>query len=197
MPLDLDACRRAIEATVPAVGGRVLRIIGPTVEAVLIGARTGAIFRIAGHQQASVLAEVIGFRDRDAILAPFGDVRGLSVGDPVLPVALSDEQQVGDAYIGRVVDALGHPLDDKPAPKGDAVAPLYRPPPNPLTKKPIDAPLWTDISIIDTMTTVGWGQRLGIFAGPGVGKSTLLGMLARFCNADINVVALIGERGRE
>ncbi|MEO1338984.1 MAG: FliI/YscN family ATPase, partial [Myxococcota bacterium] len=79
----------------------------------------------------------------------------------------------------------------------DAVAPLYRPPPNPLTKKPIDTPLWTDISIIDTMTTVGWGQRLGIFAGPGVGKSTLLGMLARFCNADVNVVALIGERGRE
>ena len=198
MPLDLAACRRALDATTPAIGGRVTHVKGQTVEAVLPGAKTGSMFRIssAGGED-GVLAEVIGFRERETVLAPFDDARGIAPGDPVLPEGSCDEQSVSSSYLGRVVDALGAPMDEGgPIRKGPCI-PLYRSPPNPLSRSPIDCPLWTGVSVLDAMTTVGRGQRLGIFAGPGVGKSTLMGMLARFCEAEINIIALIGERGRE
>ena len=198
MPLDLAACRRAIDATTPAIGGRVTRIAGQTLEAVLPKAQTGAIFRVAANNgQSGVLAEVIGFRERETVLAPFADARGISPGDPVLPVGFCDEQLLSDDYLGRIVDALGVPLDEGPTIKGEVSVPLYRSPPNPLKRAPIAGPLWTGVSVVDALVTVGRGQRLGVFAGPGVGKSTLMGMLARFCDADVNVIALIGERGRE
>lgn len=198
MPLDLAACRRALSATRPVIGGRVTRVVGQTIEAVLPRAQTGSIFRVAGNQdRRGILAEVIGFRERETVLAPFSDARGIAPGDPVLPESVHDEQSVGPSYLGRIVDALGAPLDDGPPIRGGQPVPLYRSAPNPLSKRPIDAPLWTGVSVLDAMTTVGRGQRVGIFAGAGVGKSTLMGMLARYCEADINVIALIGERGRE
>ncbi len=198
MPLDLSACKRALDATTPAIGGRVTRVSGNTIEAVLPRARTGSIFRVAGASGApGILAEVIGFRERETVLAPFADARGISPGDPVLPEGHCDEQMVSDQYLGRVVDALGSPLDGGPPLKGGTHVPLYRAAPNPLNRTPIEAPLWTGVSVLDAMTTVGRGQRVGVFAGPGVGKSTLMGMLARYCEADVNVIALIGERGRE
>ena len=198
MPLDLAACRKALDATRPAYGGRVTRVSGQVVEAVLPRAQTGSIFRIAGDKEGpGILAEVIGFRERETVLAPFSDARGIAPGDPVLPESFCDEQAVSAAYLGRIVDALGVPLDEGPALSGGQSVPLYRAAPNPLTRSPISQPLSTGVSVIDAMNTVGYGQRIGIFAGAGVGKSTLMGMLARFCEADVNVIALIGERGRE
>ena len=197
MPVDLAACRRILEATKPAFGGRVTRVTGQMIEAILPRAQTGAIFRIAATGGGEVLAEVVGFNERQTILAPFADARGIAPQDPVLPQGQHDQQSVSDAYLGRVVDALGRPLDQKEAVPRGSPWPLYRPAPNPLTRAQIAAPLWTGVSVLDVMTTVGRGQRMGIFAGPGVGKSTLMGMLARFCESEVNVIALIGERGRE
>ena len=174
------------------------RIAGQSIEAVLPRAQVGSIFRIVrSGNEPEILAEVIGFRDRESVLAPFADARGIAPGDPVLPEGQCDEQGVSDGYLGRVVDALGHPLDGGPRVRPQVALPLYRTAPNPLTRTPIQTPLWTGVSVIDALNTVGKGQRLGIFAGPGVGKSTLMGMLARFCDSDVNVIALIGERGRE
>ncbi len=198
MQLDLNSCRRALQSDDLEVGGRLTRVTGSTLEAVLPRAQTGAIFRIASHERGSdLLAEVIGFRERETILAPFGEPRGVGPGDPVIPEGRTDQQRVSEAFLGRIVDALGHPIDEGPAIEGRNLVPLYRPPPTPLSRNPIQAPLITGISVLDAMTTMGRGQRTGIFAGAGVGKSTLMGMLARFCESEINVIALVGERGRE
>jgi flagellum-specific ATP synthase len=196
--LDLARVRRALEAVDLIPGGRSRRVPGSRGEALLPRAQTGAIYRIPGHGgRPDVLAEVIGFRDREAILAPFHEPRGVSPGDPVLPEGLTDQQRVGDEFLGRIVDALGEPIDGGPAPAARKLLPLYRPAPNPLTRMPITAPLPTGVGVLDAMTAVGRGQRLGIFAGPGVGKSTLMGMLARFAASEVNVICLVGERGRE
>ena len=196
--LNLAGVRKAMEVEDLLAGGRVTRITGSTLEAVLPRAQTGAIYRINGAGgRASLLAEVIGFREKETILAPFGEPRGVGPGDPVTPEGLTDEQRVSEAYLGRIVDALGEPMDGGPPVEGRHLLPLYRPAPNPLTRRPIDEPLHTGVAVMDAMTTVGRGQRLGLFAGPGVGKSTLLGMLARYCEADVNIIALVGERGRE
>jgi FliI/YscN family ATPase len=164
----------------------------------LPGAQTGAIYRIPGRRgREDILTEVIGFRGAEAILAPFVEPRGVGPGDPVIPEGMTDQQRIGDDWLGRVVDALGRPMDDRPLPEGRHLRPLYGAAPNPLTRRKIDRPIHTGVAVLDTMTTVGLGQRVGLFAGAGVGKSTLLGMLARHSDADVNVVALVGERGRE
>lgn len=196
--LDGSAIDRALATNDLQSGGRVTRVAGSTLEATLPRAQTGSIYRVAPRDgRAEFLAEVIGFREQNTILAPFGDPRGIGPGDLVMPEGSSDQQLVSDAFLGRVVDPLGNPLDDCPPVVGGTARPLYRRPPNPLTRAPIDTILETGVSVIDAVTTVGRGQRMGVFAGAGVGKSTLLGMLARFCAADVNVIALIGERGRE
>jgi flagellum-specific ATP synthase len=197
MALDLRLCRSVIDEERPRVGGALRRLNGSTLEARLPGARTGAIFRIPSRDGNDLLAEVIGFKENDAVLAPFAEPRGVSPGDPVIPEGMTDVQLLGEQILGRVLDPLGRPLDDRPLRDGDVRVPLYRTAPNPMNRRPIDAPIQTGVSVIDLMTTVGSGQRMGLFAGAGVGKSTLLGMLARFSSSDVNVVALIGERGRE
>lgn len=198
MALDLAACRRALEADDLEAGGRLTHVAGATLEAVLPRAQTGAIYRVVSRaREEDLLAEVIGFRERETILAPFGEPRGVGPGDPVIPEGRTDHQDLSEAFLGRIVDALGRPMDEGPAVPAHQRAPLYRPPPNPLDRKIIDEPLLTGVSVLDATTTFGRGQRVGIFAGAGVGKSTLLGMLSRFCDADINVIALVGERGRE
>jgi len=196
--LPLDQCRRALAAEKMTVGGSLSRVNGTTVEAVLPGAQTGAIYRIPGRRgRDDILTEVIGFRGAEAILAPFVEPRGVGPGDPVIPQGMTDQQRIGDDWLGRVVDALGRPIDDRPLPEGRHLRPLYGAAPNPLTRRKIDHVVHTGVAVLDTMTTVGLGQRVGLFAGAGVGKSTLLGMMARHSDADVNVVALVGERGRE
>jgi flagellum-specific ATP synthase len=198
MSLDLARAAKALEVEDLLAGGRITRVNGSSIEALLPRAQTGAIYRIPGQGgRVDILAEVIGFRERETILAPFHEPRGVGPGDPVLPEGLTDQQRVGDDFLGRIVDSLGLPIDGGPPIVAKKLLPLYRPAPNPLTRMSITEPIHTGVSVLDAMATAGRGQRVGIFAGPGVGKSTLMGMLARSSDAEVNVICLVGERGRE
>lgn len=141
-------------------------------------------------------AEVVGFRDKTTLLMPLGETEGVPVGAKVRFLRRPLQVCVSENLIGRILDGLGRPLDGQPLPPGEA-RPVYADPPPPLDRPPITEPLPVGVRAIDAFLTLGKGQRVGIFAGSGVGKSTLLGMMARFTRADVVVIALIGERGRE
>jgi flagellum-specific ATP synthase len=178
--------------------GRVTRVVGLVVEATGLDVGLGSLCRITSHsRERSVLAEVVGFNERSVLLMPLGELDGLHAGAIVQPLGRTFGVDVGPALLGRVLNGLGHPIDGKG--KLDTVdrVPLSAEPPNPLTRDTIDRPLETGVRAIDGLLTVGRGQRVGIFAGSGVGKSTMLGMIARNAKADVNVIALLGERGRE
>lgn len=142
-------------------------------------------------------AEVVGFKENKTLLMPLGNMGGVVPGDLVIASGDSLRAKVGPEIIGRVLDGLGEPLDDKGVFAWEKAYPLNSEPPHPLKRKKISEPLPLGIKAIDSLLTCGNGQRMGIFSGSGVGKSTLLGMIARNSSADINVIALIGERGRE
>lgn len=144
-----------------------------------------------------ILAEVVGFKDEFVMLMPFTSVREISIGCLVEGTGSPLEVKVGPELIGKVLDSMGNPFDGTQLPRGLLSVPTENDPPNPLNRPPIEAQLEVGVKAIDAMLTVGSGQRVGIFAGSGVGKSTLLGMIARNTRADLNVIALIGERGRE
>jgi flagellum-specific ATP synthase len=144
-----------------------------------------------------VPAEVVGFRDSRALLMPLGELRGLGPGSLIRVRRDSASLAVGNELLGRVVDAMGHPIDGRPLPFMTREMPLYALPAGPMERSKIDSPLDLGIRSINGLLTCGQGQRLGIMAGSGVGKSVLLGMMARNTRADVNVIALIGERGRE
>ncbi|GBD03905.1 putative ATP synthase YscN [bacterium HR19] len=141
--------------------------------------------------------EVVGFKDGKAIVIPYEGTSGLSVGMKVESMIPKNTQKVGFELLGRIVDGLGQPLDSKGPIKLNDELPIFGTPENPLKRKIIDTPLDVGVRVINAILTVGRGQRMGIFGGSGIGKSTLLGMMARHTKADVNVVALIGERGRE
>ena len=140
---------------------------------------------------------MIGFRDDTTIIYPFGNVSGVRRGNRVRLVSTARFIRVGEALLGRVIDAQGKPLDHLPEPGLTARTRLDRTPPSAVERPRIHAPLTTGIRVLDALLTCGRGQRMGIFSGSGVGKSVLLGMMARYTTADVNVIALIGERGRE
>ena len=178
--------------------GRVIRVVGLVVEATGIDVGLGSLCRITSHSRdRSVLAEVVGFNERSVLLMPLGELDGLHAGASVQPLGRTFGVDVGPGLLGRVLNGLGHPIDGKG--KLDTVlrVPLSAEPPNPLTRDTIDRPMETGVRAIDGLLTIGCGQRIGIFAGSGVGKSTMLGMIARNAQADVNVIALLGERGRE
>lgn len=178
--------------------GRVSQFFGLVVEADGPECFLGEHCEIFSRAQPkSVQAEVVGIKNGKVLLMPYGELRGISLGSEVVATGKDIEVPVGNAFLGRVIDAFGLPLDGLPAPVCDVRYPLYREPLNPLDRPPIDTVLATGVRAIDSMLTVGRGQRMGIFAGSGVGKSTLLGMIARNMDADVNVIALVGERGRE
>lgn len=179
------------------VTGRVAAVTGGTVELEGMSAPIGAVCRIRTVAGVTCDAKLIGFRGVRPILAPLGEARGLSAGDAVEMVAPSARVKVGPGLAGRVIDALGQPLDGRRLPPSLASAEIDRTAPSSLERPPIDEPLSTGVRAIDAMMTCGRGQRLGIFAGSGVGKSTLLGMLVRGTAADAIVVGMVGERGRE
>ncbi|RUM87626.1 MAG: flagellum-specific ATP synthase FliI [Thermodesulfatator sp.] len=175
--------------------GRVSRVVGLVVEAEGPALRVGDLCRIA-TSSGEILAEVSGFRDRRLLLIPLGNPVGIEPGDRVYahekPVA-----RVGEALLGRVVNALGAPLDGRPLPYLPETYPLYNEPLRPFERARIQEPLDVGVRAINALLTLGKGQRMAIMAGSGVGKSTLLGMMARHTKAQVNVIALIGERGRE
>ncbi|MBF0283494.1 MAG: FliI/YscN family ATPase [Magnetococcales bacterium] len=144
-----------------------------------------------------VLAEVVGFRGRTVLLMPMGSISGVRPGSLIISRGQAERVAVGEGLLGRVVDALGRPMDHLAAPRLSEHAPLHAAPINPMKRRRIDTPLDLGIRAVNGLLTVGKGQRMGIFAGSGVGKSTLLGMMARYTAADVNVIGLIGERGRE
>lgn len=178
--------------------GRVTRVVGLVLEATGLEVGLGALCRITSHSRDhSVLAEVVGFHERGVLLMPLGEMDGLHSGAIVQPLGRTFGVDVGPGMLGRVLNGLGHPIDGKG--KFDVIArvPLSAEPPNPLERQTIDRPLETGVRALDGLLTIGRGQRVGIFAGSGVGKSTMLGMIARHAQADVNVIALLGERGRE
>ena len=178
--------------------GRVSKLIGLTIEAngpaVEIG-EVCQIFSLKGEN--FITAEVIGFRDNVVVLMPFGEMTGIGPGSKVIATGSYLSVEVGDDLLGRVLDGLGKTIDAYKAPILHHKYEVDNAPPNPLTRDKIEEVLPLGITAIDSLLTCGRGQRVGIFAGSGVGKSTLLGMIAKNSSADINVIALIGERGRE
>ncbi|MEC8929747.1 MAG: FliI/YscN family ATPase [Verrucomicrobiota bacterium] len=178
--------------------GRVTQMIGLVIESQGPMASVGEICRIesriSGQQ---LMAEVVGFRDRNLLLMPLGEVQGICPGSEVVATGHSLRVPVGEELLGRVIDGMGQPLDDLGDIPKLPLAELDLNTPHPLKRGRIDQPFETGIKAIDTFVPLGRGQRLGIFAGSGVGKSTLMGMMASKSEADVNVIALIGERGRE
>ncbi|MDR2590962.1 MAG: flagellar protein export ATPase FliI [Oscillospiraceae bacterium] len=178
--------------------GRVTKIVGLAVEATGPSSKIGDICELYTlDNERNMRAEIVGFRDGHTLLMPFGSLEGIGLGSYVVYTGKALRVPVGKQLVGRVLDALGNPFDDLPEPKIDAWYPAEAAPPNPLTRDRIKEVLPLGVKAIDSMLTVGRGQRLGIFAGSGVGKSSLLGMMARYAVADINVIVLVGERGRE
>lgn len=176
--------------------GHVRQVIGNVIEAEGPAAELGELCLIdcGGHV---ARAEVVGFRDTTVLLMALDEIHGIRPGSPVEATGLPQLIPVGPELLGRVLDPLGTPLDGKPAPLTAQKYPLDSQPPSPMVRNRIQTPLETGIRAIDSLLTLGQGQRMGIFSGSGVGKSTLMGMVARYASADVNVIGLIGERGRE
>lgn len=185
------------EATLVRRQGHVTGIAGQSIEAIGPDATIGEVCDIMLDGAARLQAEVVGMKPGRVVLMPYGDLRGIGVGASIVATGRQAGVGVGKALLGRVVDAFGQPLDGLPTPRTAAMRPLSAEPINPLTRPRITQLIESGVRAIDMLLPLGCGQRMGIFAGSGVGKSTLLGMLARDVKADINVIALIGERGRE
>lgn len=179
--------------------GKVMEVVGTVVEASLPGAPLGALVRIFDHKKTySIDGEVVGFRRDRALIIPFSDPTGVCANALVQCVEREPKIRVGAHLIGRIVDPYLRPMTGQPIPALAGVPwSIVREPLNPLLRRRIDAPLDLGVRAMNTLLTCGEGQRIGIMAGSGVGKSVLLGMIARYTQADLNVIALIGERGRE
>lgn len=188
---------RLAEPTELIVEGKLSRMVGLTLEAVGCRAAIGSRCRIETKNGRSIEAEVVGFSGTRVYLMPTGELHGLEPDCRVIPLGKNSLARVGFGLLGRVLDGAGNPLDDKGPLKADAQISLNGTPINPLSRKPIREPLDVGVRAINSLLCVGRGQRMGLFAGTGVGKSILLGMMTKFTTADIVVVGLIGERGRE
>jgi flagellum-specific ATP synthase len=179
------------------VEGRLTRMVGLTLEAVGCQSPIGGRCLVTSSLSEPVEAEVVGFHDDKLFLMPLGDLQGLGPDARVKPLHTTCQVPVGDNLLGRVLDGTGHPLDDKGPLRPEKMVSLTGKSINPLSRAPILEPLDVGVGAINALLTVGRGQRMGLFAGSGVGKSVLLGMMTRYTNADVIVVGLIGERGRE
>jgi FliI/YscN family ATPase len=188
----------ALPMIVPtSLTGQVVRTQGLTAAVAGLPAPVGALVELRRQTGEPLRGEVIGFRDGAAIVYLLGEPTGIRQGAPVRLVRTSRTIRVGNALLGRVINASGQAIDHEPAPSCEQRVPLFQAPPPAIDRPRIDKPLSTGIRAIDGFLTVGIGQRMGIFAGSGVGKSVTLGMMARYTSADVNVIGLIGERGRE
>ena len=184
-------------APVPTIAGRVVRMVGMTIEAIGTYAAIGSRCHIIQPNLPPIEAEVVGFHHDTLYLMPIGHVQGLAPNAQVIPLRGGIEVPVGQKMLGRVIDGTGKPLDGLEPIAYDASWPLEGARLNPLQRAPILEPLDVGIKAINGLLTLGKGQRVGLMAGTGVGKSVLLGMMTRYTNADVVVVGLIGERGRE
>ena len=178
--------------------GKVSKIVGLTIESDGPEANIGELCKIHAQRGRKIISsEVVGFKDSKVLLMPLGEMSGIGPGSTVVATGDFLSIGVGKGLIGRVVDGMGTPIDDKGMIEEEGFYPVNNKPPHPLQRNRIKDPLPLGVKTIDGLLTVGKGLRIGIFAGSGVGKSTLIGMIARNTKADVNVIALIGERGRE
>jgi len=177
--------------------GQVLESVGQTIESAGPPASVGECCEIVDQFGGRHLAEVIGFRGTNVLSMPVESTEGIRFGNPVAALGVSPELEVGPALMGRVLNALGEPIDEGRPPLTSMTLPLDGAVRSPMDRVPIRTPLGTGIRVLDALLTVGRGQRVGIFGGSGVGKSTLIGMMTRNTEADVTVVGLVGERGRE
>ena len=198
LSVDLDKYKKVSKQTFFRKLGKVVNVVGLTIESAGPDAKLGDLCRIipgAEEKTAPVMAEVVGFRDRKTLLMPYDAVDGIGLGCMVENTGHPLRVTVGNGLLGKTLDGLGRPLDGEQI-EGVPYS-VEASAPDPMTRKIIDTVLPLGVKAVDGLITVGKGQRIGIFAGSGVGKSTLMGMFARNTKADINVIALIGERGRE
>lgn len=184
------------DSTLSLKMGKVKKVIGLIIHAVGLKVFVGEVCEILLDHENKILAEVVGFEDEGVLLMPLGDVQGIGPGCLVLPTGSALKIKVGDELLGTTVDGLGQPMDEIKR-RLPGFGDINNMPPNPFQRRKIEEVMSTGVKAIDGILTCGEGQRIGIFAGSGVGKSTLLGMIARYSDADVNVIGLIGERGRE
>ena len=177
--------------------GQVVNVTGLIAEGEGMGLSIGSLCRIANDYGESVTAEVVGFKKKKVQLMPYGHTRGIKPGSRITLLDRHPHAAVGDGFLGRIVDGMGHPIDDQGEIRSSARYPLYGGPINPMDRRPIRDVLDVGVSAINTMVPLGQGQRIAIMAGSGVGKSVLMGMMSRHTRADVTVIGLIGERGRE
>lgn len=177
--------------------GRVSQVVGLIAEGDSLGLGIGSLCSILTDRGEEVRAEVVGFKKQKALLMPYGDIRGVRMGSRIIPVSASPMVPVSDQMLGRVLDGMGDPLDGKGGITPSARYYLYGKPIGPLERKSIREPLDVGVTAINSMVTLGKGQRVAIMAGSGVGKSVLMGMMTRHTAADVVIIGLIGERGRE
>ncbi|MRS89695.1 flagellar protein export ATPase FliI [Enterobacteriaceae bacterium RIT714] len=196
--LDFSQALKSLEnIPLARVAGRLVRVNGMLLECVGCQLAVGQLCRIESLEGASMEAQVVGFDREITWLMPFKHPVGLMGGAKVYPVEKEESVMIGDRWLGRVVNGLGEPLDDKGKLYGDTPLPRHIGHIHPLTRRPVETPLDVGVRAINGLLTIGKGQRVGLMAGSGVGKSVLLGMITRYTSADVVVVGLIGERGRE
>jgi flagellum-specific ATP synthase len=193
----VDSVCSDLKSPAPERTGTLVRVVGMTLEARGILAPVGALCRIESANHESFDAEVVGFHDEILYLMPFTDPSGAGPGARVRLLSSTARASIGDAQLGRILDGLGRPLDGKPAPIADKLLGLQGLIINPMERGAIETTLDVGVKTINGLLTLGRGQRIGLMAGSGVGKSVLLGMMTKYTNADIVVIGLIGERGRE
>ncbi len=194
---DLSRYHRALaRLKTTRTSGRVVQVVGLTIQAVGLDCQIGEVCEIQ-TDGTSILSEVVGFQNERVLLMPLGDMQGIQPGSAIYPIFKAFRAPVGTPLLGRVLDGLGQPIDGGRALDNVERVSTYHSAPQPLDRPPITEPLITGVRVIDGMLTCGKGQRMGIFAGSGVGKSTLLGTIARSARSDVSVIALVGERGRE
>ncbi len=196
---DTDNLTAGLESlSLTTINGRITEIVGMLIKAIIPDVKVGEICLIKRKGE-PLLAEVVGFTQEEVILSPLGEMTGIGPSSEVIPTKLPLSIRVGPGLLGRVLNGLGEPIDTDT--KGPLVTTeqfsVINPAPNPMTRQRVETPLTTGIRALDSVLTTGKGQRVGIFAAAGGGKSTLMGMLARNAVADVNVISLVGERGRE
>ncbi len=187
------------ELQLTTINGRITEIIGMLIKAIVPTVKIGEVCLVKREGGEPLMTEVVGFTQEEVLLSPLGEMTGIGPSSEVIPTRLPLHIKVGPGLLGRVLNGLGEPLDEKengPL-ETEEIYPVIQPPPDPLKRKRIEEPISVGIRVIDGVLTTGLGQRVGIFAAAGGGKSTLLGMIARNAVADVNVISLIGERGRE
>lgn len=179
------------------ISGRVTHVIGLLIESAGPKCCVGEICYVYGKKGMPLPCEVVGFKESKVLLMPLGELSQVAPGAEVYPTGEMHRVAVSPQLVGRILDGLGNPIDGRGEVRAEKFYPVMAPPPPPLSRRPIRDPFETQIKAIDAITTLGRGGRIGIFSSPGVGKSTLMGKIAQTGRADVNVIALIGERGRE